>query len=57
MNDLSGVEELERLREHSATETTCSTKNNTNQTTDSGVGVGRRSTAERSPRGQYSMSV
>ena len=57
VNDLLRVEALERLRTHAAAEATCSTESSTNHTTGSGVGAARRSAAERSPRGQYSMRV
>ena len=57
MNDLLRVKTLECLRTHAIEEATCSTDSSTNHTTGSGMGAARRSAAERSPRGQYSMRV
>ena len=57
MNDLLRMEALERLQTHAVAEATCSTDSSTNHTTGSGMGAARRSAAERSPRGQYSMRV
>ena len=57
MNDLVGMKVLERLRVYPTPDTTCSTERRMNHSTSSGVGMGRCSGTERSPRGQYSMSV